>query len=90
MTEHGKALLDLHEVAALLFGEDTPATYRRTYRLVQGGGIRHIKSGSRYFVPIGAIEELTATPHTMGAQTRSLRPLAGGPQESVSPGDNVQ
>lgn len=68
VTQHGKLLLDLHEVAERLFGEDTPATYRRAYRMVQGNQLRHIKSGARYFVPVAAIEELTASHSDLGEQ----------------------
>jgi hypothetical protein len=74
---HGKALLNLHEVAEKLFGEDTPATYRRAYRLVQGNQIRYLKSGSRYFVPATAIEELTGSSHSMDDTQSNVRPFTG-------------
>ena len=50
-------LLTLHEAAAYLFGEDTDASYKRTWRLIKSNGVPTIKTGKKIYVARAVLDD---------------------------------
>ena len=50
-------LLTLHEAAAYLFGEDTVATYKRTWRLIKSNDVPTIKTGKKIYVARAVLDD---------------------------------
>lgn len=51
-------LLTLHEAAAYLFGEDTVATYKRTWRLIKSNDVQTISSGKKIYVARAVLDDV--------------------------------
>ena len=69
-------LLTLHEAAAYLFGEDTDASYKRTWRLIKSNDVPTIKTGKKIYVARAVLDDACGISGVPGAG-QGLRDSAG-------------
>ena len=69
-------LLTLHEAAAYLFGEDTDASYKRTWRLIKSNDVPTIKTGKKIYVARAVLDNVTGISGVPGAG-QAMRDSAG-------------
>jgi hypothetical protein len=78
-------LLTLHEAAAYLFGEDTDASYKRTWRLIKSNDVATITSGKKIYVARAVLDDacgISGVPGAGQGLRDSARPVRD--QEGIS------
>jgi len=60
-------LFTLHEAAAYLFGEDTDASYKRTWRLIKSNDVPTVKTGKKIYVARAVLDDVCGISGVPGA-----------------------
>lgn len=76
-------LLTLHQAAEYLFGADTDATYKRTWRLIKSNAVPTIKTGKKTYVARAVLDDVCGI-SGLPSQGQAVRDSLGSVRDTAS------